>query len=233
MRWITIVFVAALATVTIASPAAATTEVVSAVGCSSGTGCYSTAQIAAFDSSLGVLKNVVVDVDVTTYTPYVLSFQTYASPDPFQTTGSTHLAYTGPFSFNLNGVLYSLIVSADESHSYTAYNTGFGHEFDATGSTSFSIDKSLLSSFLAGSANCGTVICARTESVAPSIQQIVQSNDNMLFGNYLYPDAIIHYRLTYVFAPLPEPATWMMMLLGFAGIGYPLRRNRAPAMRPV
>ena len=35
------------------------------------------------------------------------------------------------------------------------------------------------------------------------------------------------------FAPLPEPATWAMMLMGFAGIGLTVRRSRGSALIPM
>jgi hypothetical protein len=34
-------------------------------------------------------------------------------------------------------------------------------------------------------------------------------------------------------APVPEPATWAMMLLGFGGIGMAMRRRRRPAMMQI
>ena len=34
-------------------------------------------------------------------------------------------------------------------------------------------------------------------------------------------------------AAVPEPATWGMMLLGFAGIGMALRRRRSPALAQI
>jgi len=34
----------------------------------------------------------------------------------------------------------------------------------------------------------------------------------------------------YILAPVPEPATWAMMLVGFAGIGMAMRRRRNPAL---
>ena len=30
--------------------------------------------------------------------------------------------------------------------------------------------------------------------------------------------------------PVPEPATWAMMLLGFGVVGYSMRRRRTPAL---
>jgi hypothetical protein len=33
--------------------------------------------------------------------------------------------------------------------------------------------------------------------------------------------------------PVPEPATWAMMLVGFAGIGMAVRRRRQPALAQV
>jgi hypothetical protein len=35
------------------------------------------------------------------------------------------------------------------------------------------------------------------------------------------------------FRAVPEPATWAMMLLGFAGIGITIRRSSTPALRPA
>lgn len=32
-----------------------------------------------------------------------------------------------------------------------------------------------------------------------------------------------------IFAPVPEPSTWALMLLGFGGIGVAMRRRRSPA----
>jgi hypothetical protein len=40
-------------------------------------------------------------------------------------------------------------------------------------------------------------------------------------------------RLTLNFAAVPEPATWAMMLLGFAGIGLTVRRRQVSAFRPA
>jgi hypothetical protein len=34
-------------------------------------------------------------------------------------------------------------------------------------------------------------------------------------------------------APVPEPATWAMMLLGFAGVGMAVRRRRSPVLAQI
>src|SRR5205085_10702154 len=40
-------------------------------------------------------------------------------------------------------------------------------------------------------------------------------------------------RLSLNFSAVPEPATWAMMLLGFAGIGLTTRRQRTMVVKPA
>jgi hypothetical protein len=40
-------------------------------------------------------------------------------------------------------------------------------------------------------------------------------------------------NLTFQLIPVPEPATWAMMLVGFAGIGFAMRRRRQPFLAQV
>ena len=40
-------------------------------------------------------------------------------------------------------------------------------------------------------------------------------------------------NFNFAVAPVPEPATWAMMLLGFAGIGMVMRRGRKPALAQI
>jgi hypothetical protein len=40
-------------------------------------------------------------------------------------------------------------------------------------------------------------------------------------------------NLTFQLVPVPEPATWAMMLVGFAGIGFAMRRRRQPFLAQV
>lgn len=43
------------------------------------------------------------------------------------------------------------------------------------------------------------------------------------------PSASYSGTINFNTVPVPEPATWALMLLGFAGIGMAMRRRRAPA----
>lgn len=40
-------------------------------------------------------------------------------------------------------------------------------------------------------------------------------------------------NVTFNLVPVPEPATWAMMLLGFAGIGFAMRRRSRPSLAQV
>jgi hypothetical protein len=48
-------------------------------------------------------------------------------------------------------------------------------------------------------------------------------------GNLTHPT----YTLSITNGPVPEPATWAMMLLGFAGVGVVLRRRKAGQVSPA
>jgi hypothetical protein len=58
-----------------------------------------------------------------------------------------------------------------------------------------------------------------TANVAPQVGQILAGPGS--------PHGTYALTLTYYFTGLPEPSTWAMMLLGFAGIGWSLRFARA------
>jgi hypothetical protein len=40
-------------------------------------------------------------------------------------------------------------------------------------------------------------------------------------------------NLTFQLIPVPEPATWAMMLVGFAGIGFAMRRRAKPVLAQI
>jgi len=54
-------------------------------------------------------------------------------------------------------------------------------------------------------------------------------------GNPSYPTAFGPALDNVSVAPVPEPATWAMMILGFLGIGFTAyrRKSRGPALRLV
>lgn len=54
-------------------------------------------------------------------------------------------------------------------------------------------------------------------------------NDISVFPNS--PSQVLSGRI--VMAAVPEPATWAMMLLGFGGIGFAMRRRRQPTLARV
>jgi hypothetical protein len=52
------------------------------------------------------------------------------------------------------------------------------------------------------------------------------------FGGNAPPNGgVVNGNLT--FQPVPEPATWAMMLVGFAGIGFAMRRRSKPVLAQV
>ena len=60
----------------------------------------------------------------------------------------------------------------------------------------------------------------------------VGSHNSTLVGNLIGANPG-SYSGTINVQPVPEPATWAMMLLGFAGIGMTIRRRRQPALAQV
>lgn len=82
--------------------------------------------------------------------------------------------------------------------------------------------------------NCGNDITACLNNAAMS-----QGTFNLGAGNYSiggtataspFGGGAGFFRVSSV-APVPEPATWAMMLLGFGAVGFSLRRNRKQDVR--
>lgn len=98
--------------------------------------------------------------------------------------------------------------------------------------------------FGSGNTLFGNMAGAATASGTPLVSNILLDY-NILGGTGLYSGAIGNFRglgtvdqrsgspalVSFNFAPVPEPATWAMMLFGFAGIGMAIRRRPAPALR--
>ena len=100
--------------------------------------------------------------------------------------------------------------------------------------------------FGSGNTVLGNMAGVATASGTPLVSNITLDY-NILGGSGLYSGASGSFRglgtvdqrngppalVSFNFAPVPEPATWAMMLLGFAGIGLTVRRRAAPALRPA
>ncbi len=52
-------------------------------------------------------------------------------------------------------------------------------------------------------------------------------------GNILGPGGGAYVGTVNVAPPVPEPATWAMMLMGFGAVGFAMRRRRRPALLQV
>ena len=121
-----------------------------------------------------------------------------------------------------------------------------------TGSFSFNTDGSAyLANILVGTSTTGETITSASLigpglAISPiftpftigNVTGLGASNINLLAGStYTFSfngsgnnDAAVGGNISLALAPVPEPATWGMMLLGFAGIGMAIRRRRQPAL---
>ena len=100
--------------------------------------------------------------------------------------------------------------------------------------------------FGSGNTLLGNMVGAATASGIPLVSNI-SFDYNILGGTGQYLGASGSFRglgtvdqrngpparVSFNFAAVPEPGTWAMMLLGFAGIGVAMRRRREPALRPA
>jgi hypothetical protein len=163
-----------------------------------------------------------------------------AYPIDFEQPGTAQLAYQGTMSVLVNGVTYSFDVTAPEQDlTITGFNqfTGGDGVLTASGSGVFTIDPSLFASFISP-ADCGLPGICVTGSPNGGSDYLAGFVHNVSNANLLESDADVKatFTLIYSFIPLgassvPEPATWMMMLLGFGLIGRRLSRMRRSVQR--
>jgi hypothetical protein len=81
----------------------------------------------------------------------------------------------------------------------------------------------------------GTLGSYSASGSAPSLSLLVPS---LAVGNYRVAftgtapstGAVATGNLTFQVAPVPEPGTWAMMLVGFGAIGFAMRRRRVPVL---
>jgi hypothetical protein len=159
-------------------------------------------------------------------------FAQFPNLDGSVQTGSAHFAYDGPFTVGLNGQLYTLNITGEQDWSYTGTIIPIfgGPLFTAFGEKSFAIDPSLFASFIGGTSNCAPIgfatgICGNPVMLPPSYPAFLVSSNNLRMTSD-DNSSTIHWALTYVFSPVPEPSTWAMMLLGFAAIASAMQRGK-------
>jgi hypothetical protein len=180
-----------------------------------------------FDAGLGTLTGITLDVQGRKD----VDFEIVDDYDPVTSPvrGTVQLTYAAPMSVVVNGVTYSFDISGAEA--LTA--SGHVESFSALGSGTFSIDPSMFASFIGTADNCdGPVsyvpsgICVTDDhNWLLGIPVISESNVVRLnrFGSFNYAT----YSLIYSYIPgVPEPASWAMMLIGFAAIGLCARGKR-------
>jgi hypothetical protein len=165
-------------------------------------------------------------------------FITFQNGQFTEQSGTALLTYDKVFDALLNGVTYSVDVLGSQNVAYEGFPQ-FGlpvYTFTATESGRFVLDPSLFSSFVDVNNPCNRFhipasgVCVTGDPLL-SISGLTVESDNLQI-NLGRPGAITRserYTLTYTYNPfgaVPEPGTWLMMLLGFVGIGMALRRRR-------
>ena len=86
---------------------------------------------------------------------------------------------------------------------------------------------------LGGAPGIGSTV-GSANSLSLVVPFLASGNYRLTFGgNAPANGGVVTGNLTFQVAPVPEPATWGMMLLGFAGIGMAMRSRRRPALAQV
>jgi hypothetical protein len=116
----------------------------------------------------------------------------------------------------------------------------FAHQMDIFGLYWGSIDTYNSVEFLLNGAQVGAIIKGSdlAAPIAATGNQLgPDSNAYITFSNLLFDEVILSssansFEFTNVAAAAPEPATWAMMILGFAGLGFmAYRRKNSPTFR--
>ena len=115
-----------------------------------------------------------------------------------------------------------------------------------TGFVDFTLDTNEVAKFVAGTSSFTgiiTLLALQPGGGGTVISSMAGSSDTLSFTTGQLTGGVT-YRIAYsaalpnggdisgngTFAPVPEPATWALMLLGFGGIGFAMRRRRNPVL---
>jgi len=175
------------------------------------------AELAPFDSSLGTLTGVTLQLSNSTQEAFYRSSSTGVVTADIV---ADWIAYG-----TVNGTTYAVPISGSV---HDTYGGGFGFVvLTYSGLGTFQIDPSLFNTFVG----------------VPGVDKILVSNNVLAgtppsvsgvpAGSFWKPDeyqTTMSYKLTYFYSAVPEPSTWAMMLIGFAGIGLAMRRR---TLRPA
>ena len=161
-----------------------------------------------------------------TVTPTITSSSTLE----FDTTNGTQGPYSSFFQFNNDGFT-SGVFSATASTNPLAGTTVTllqlftgGTVTVVNGTNTYSGGTLVTGGTVSGSSNSLTL---PNVALTPNTSYTLQYSGNLgatpgnISGNGAFAGAV---------APVPEPATWGLMLLGFGGIGFAMRRRRRPVL---
>jgi hypothetical protein len=110
-----------------------------------------------------------------------------------------------------------LFFGSDLSGSYLLGNVTITAT-DATGTSTFTITNATTSSFV-GFVSSGPLLSASIVSVQPQSGFLWPTVNNLTLAGAAATSGV------------PEPTTWAMLMLGFGGVGFAMRRNRKVAAR--
>ena len=137
----------------------------------------------------------------------------------FDTTNAAAGAFTSWFNFfsdSSNLGVFSVTTATDPASSVSLLQLFTGGSMTVAGATLVASNP--------GSGISGSL----TSALLPNTWYTFQYSGTLATGGDISGPASFYVR-----AAVPEPATWGLMLLGFAGIGMVMRRRRRPALAQI